>query len=136
MPLKVTSRVMSEKTGYIPLRDQEGKRGGTRAELGPFKLPLMILMLFIQKTDTAAPPRTRGSLPTSLHAGVARGQWACRDRQGQAPRCLWAPASDLDQLGRGPQSFEPLRVPGLHWGSGRLWAWSWLPAAGGAADGG
>lgn len=53
-----------------PRRDQEGKRGGARAELGPCKLPLVISMLFIQKTDTATPPGTRGS---ALHIPRCRG---------------------------------------------------------------
>ena len=68
-----------------PRRDQEGKHRGRRAELGPLKLPLMILMLFIQKADTAAPPGTRGSAPHILRRRGDEGAVGLQGRMGPGP---------------------------------------------------
>lgn len=68
-----------------PRRDREGKCWGRRAELGPLKLPLMILMLFIQKADTAAPPGTRGSAPHVLRHRGDEGTVGLQGRMGPGP---------------------------------------------------
>lgn len=89
LPLKVTSRVMSERTGYTAcqthLGGTEGKCWGRSAELGPLKLPLMILMLFIQKADAAAPPGTRGSAPHVLRHRGDEGAVGLQGRMGPGP---------------------------------------------------